>query len=70
MSEKEFIEKMIEIMDTEEEVEMDSVLDTLEDWDSLSNVTFLTMCKSMNKDVTPDSILGAKTVRDLYQLLK
>ncbi len=69
MEEQKFIDKMIEIMDTEYPLEMDTNLADVEEWDSLSYVTFLTMCKGMQKKVVPDAILSAVTVRDLYRLL-
>ena len=40
MTEKEFLDIMDEILDTEESVAMDTVLDDLEEWDSLSYVMF------------------------------
>lgn len=69
MNEQDFIEKMTEIMDTEYSFTMDTNLVDIEEWDSLSYVTFLTMCKSMQKKVSPDAIINAKTVRDLYELI-
>ena len=69
MSKKEFIEKLIEIMDTEEEISMSTVLEDVEEWDSLAYVSFLALCKDMDKNVQPGSILGAKTVEDLYRLI-
>ncbi|HCB92688.1 MAG TPA: hypothetical protein DEP57_02580 [Selenomonas sp.] len=69
MNEQDFIEKMTEIMDTEYSFTMDTNLEDIEEWDSLSYVTFLTMCKSMQKKVAPDAIINAKKVRDLYELI-
>lgn len=69
MDEKEFIYKMTEIMDTEDSLTMDTKLEDVEEWDSLSYVTFLTMCKSMHKKVLPDDIITARTLRDLYRLI-
>ena len=68
MSEQEFIDKLTEIMDTEYSLEIDTILEDVEEWDSLSCVTFLTMCKGMQKEVSPEDIVAAKTVRDLYYL--
>lgn len=69
MNEQEFIEKMTEIMDTEDSLTIDTKLEDVEEWDSLSYVTFLTMCKSMHKKVLPDDIVKAKTLNDLYRLI-
>ncbi len=69
MSENEFLEKLVDLMDTEEDIKMDTVLEEVEEWDSLSYVSFLALCKGMDKNVTSEAILGAKTVEDLYRLL-
>ena len=66
-----FLEKFIEILDTEDEVTMNSVLSELEEWDSLSIVSFLAMANSVyGKKIKPDTIVSAKTVRDLYALVQ
>ena len=38
MSEQEFLDKMMEIMDTEYPLAMDTKLDDVDEWDSLSHV--------------------------------
>ena len=71
MTEKEFVEKMVELMDTEDEVTMDSVLADIEEWDSLSYVAYLAMCAGISdQKILPKDVKAAKTIRDLYQLLK
>ncbi len=70
MTENEFIKKMIDIMDTEDEIMMESVLDDIEEWDSLSYVGFLSLCASAAKTkVNAPEVREAKTIRDLYGLL-
>lgn len=70
MNEQEFIEKMVEVMDTEEVLKMDSVLENIEEWDSLSYVSFLALCSKVAKThVEPDEVRGAKVLRDLYNLI-
>ena len=70
MNEQEFIEKMIDVMDTEEELQMDSVLEEIEEWDSLSYVSFLALCSKVAKThVEPDEVRNAKTMQDLYKLI-
>ena len=70
MNEQEFIKKMIDIMDTEDELTMDSALDQIEEWDSLSYVGFLSLCASTAKTkVNAPEVRAAKTIRDLYGLL-
>ena len=36
-----FIEKMVDILDAEEEVTMESVLEDIEEWDSLSHIQLM-----------------------------
>ncbi len=70
MKEKEFLSKMTELMDTEETITMDSVLDDIEEWDSLSYVAYLAMCASISeKKILPADVKKAETIRDLYILL-
>lgn len=70
MNEQEFIEKLTDVMDTEEELQMDYVLEEIEEWDSLSYVSFLALCSKVAKThVEPQEVRDAKVVRDLYQLI-
>lgn len=69
MNEQQFVAKMIELMDTEEKLTMDSDLVGLEEWDSLSYVSFLALCRTYSKNrVLPADVKKAQTVRDLYKL--
>ena len=70
MEEKDFLEKMAEIMDTETELSMDSILKDIEEWDSLSYVAFLAFGATIAKEkIWPADVKSAKTLRDLYSLL-
>jgi len=70
MDEKIFIEKMVDLMDTEDDIKMDTSLEDIEEWDSLSYVSFLAWCAKESKThVEPDEVRGAKTINDLYQLI-
>ena len=70
MTEQAFIEKLVDLMDTEEELQMDSILAEIEEWDSLSYVSFLAMCSKVAKThVEPDEVRNAQTVEDLYRLI-
>ncbi|MBR2141982.1 hypothetical protein [Anaerovibrio sp.] len=70
MSEQDFIDMMVELMDTEDEITIDSVLDELEDWDSLSYVVFLARCsKDAKSHIEPQEVRDAKTIRDLFDLM-
>lgn len=69
MSENKFIEELVELMDTEEELTMDSVLSDIDEWDSLSYVAFLAMAAANSeKRIAPQAVKSAVLVRDLYEL--
>ena len=69
--EKEFLEKMIDILDCEQEITMDSILADIEEWDSLSFVSFLAMADaSYGKRVIPADVKSAKTIADLFKIVK
>lgn len=68
---EQFIEKMVDILDSEEEITMDTVLDDLEEWDSLSLVSFMAMANAAyGKKVVVADVKKAKTVADLHELVK
>lgn len=68
---EQFIEKMVDILDSEEEITMDTVLDDLEEWDSLSLVSFMAMANAVyGKKVVPADVKAAGTIKDLYELVK
>jgi len=71
MSEKDFIEKMVELMDTEQEVALTTKLEDIEEWDSLSYVAFLAMCNGISsRRIMPKEVKAATTINDLYELIK
>lgn len=71
MTENAFIEKMVDLMDTEDELTMDTKLMDLEEWDSLSFVSFIAFANAQaGKKLTPDMVRSAKTVSDLYHLIE
>ena len=70
MEEKDFLEKMAEIMDTEAELSMDTALKDVEEWDSLSYVAFLAFGATIAKEkIWPADVKAAENLRDLYHLL-
>lgn len=70
MNEKEFLEKMVDLMDAEDEITMDSTLSDIDEWDSLSLIAFLSLCTKYAKTkVAAPEARTAKTIRDLYNLL-
>ncbi len=71
MTEKEFLDMMDEILDAEEPVKSESVLDELEEWDSLSAVMFQSeIFKRTKKSIAPSDVRKATTIGDLYNLIK
>lgn len=68
---EQFIEKMVDLLDCEEEITMDTVLDELDEWDSLSFVSFLAMANAAyGKKIEPSDVRRAETIGDLYSLIK
>ena len=65
MDEKVFIEKMKKILDNED-VTMDSTLEDIEEWDSLSIVSYAAMANGCGKSVTFPQVRECATIRDLY----
>ena len=72
MTEKEFIEKMQEdVLDTDADITLDMVLSDVEEWDSLSFVSFIAMAKESGfTNVNREVVNEAKTVKDLFELVK
>lgn len=69
--EKEFLEKIADILDCEQELSMESVLADIEEWDSLSFVSFLAMANATyGKKVAPAAVREVKTIGDLLLLVK
>ena len=68
MTEEKFIEDFIDMIDTESEVTMDTKLENIEEWDSLSYVSFIANCTSKYKVMfAKEEIKAAVTVADLYK---
>ena len=69
MTAEEFTNKLVEIMDTEAEINLSTKLADVEDWDSLSMVSFFSFCNStLNRRLAPEKIKAAQTVEDLFKL--
>ena len=69
MSNEEFIKKLVDIMDTDAEINLSTKLAELEEWDSLSMVSFYSFCDSkLNRRILPEQIKSAQTVEDLFKL--
>lgn len=69
MSAEEFINKLVDVMDTETPLQLSTKLADVEDWDSLSMVSFFSFCNStLGKKLSPEQIKSAQTVEDLFKL--
>lgn len=71
MTENEFLNTMKDdILDTDIEITMDMKLEDIEEWDSLSLVSFVGMARSkVGKKVDFQVVSGVDTIEDLYNLL-
>lgn len=72
MDEQTFLTKMQEeVLDTELELNTGTLLGDIEEWDSLSVVSFIAMAKAAcGKKVERAAITNAKTIGELFVLLK
>lgn len=70
MNEQDFLNDLMDLMDTEDKITMETRLSDVEEWDSLSHVAFMALAatKASGK-VAPTDVKTAQTVRDLYHLL-
>lgn len=71
MGVNDFLEKLKDILDCEEDLTLDLELDELDEWDSLGILGFLAeMERHSTKTLQARDVKKAKTVRDLYALIK
>ena len=69
MTAEEFIKKIADIIDTDVELKLSTKLADVEDWDSLSMVSFFSFCDSkLGIRLAPEQIKSAQTVEDLFKL--
>ena len=69
MTAEEFVKKLADIMDTDAEINLSTKLADVEDWDSLSMVSFFSFCDSkLGRRLAPEQIKSAQTVEDLFKL--
>ena len=68
MTHEDFIAKLAELMDTDVALDLSTKLSDVEDWDSLSMVSFFSFCNTQGRRVTADEIKSAQTVEDLFKL--
>ena len=69
MTAEEFVKRLADLMDTDVELDLSTKLADVEDWDSLSMVSFFSFCDSkLNRRLAPEQIKSAQTVEDLFKL--
>ena len=68
MNREEFLEKMVDIIQTEESLNFDTVLEDLEDWDSLSKMSTLTFLDTdFGVKISFAELSEMKTLEDIAQ---
>ena len=72
MTKEQFLVKMQEeVLDTDQEITMESTLEELDEWDSLAFVSYIAMANTAaGKKVDRTAVQVAVTVGDLYALLQ
>ena len=71
MTKEIFLERMADILDVEDEITLDTNLSELDEWDSLSIVSYVAMANAAcGKKVDVKSVREAVTLQDLYDLLQ
>ena len=69
MNEETFLKEMVNILDTEVNIDMTTTLDSVDEWDSLALINYLSaMSNYTNKRLSTDKIRNAKTIGDLYTI--
>ena len=71
MTKEIFLERMADILDVEDEITLDTNLSELDEWDSLSIVSYVAMANAAcDKKVEVKRVREAVTIQDLYNLLQ
>ncbi len=71
MTEEIFLEKMTDILDAEDEITMETELESLEEWDSLSVVSYVAMANAAcGRKIEVKKVRDAVTLQDLYDMLQ
>jgi len=65
-----FLEELIDMLDTEADITITSYLTDIEEWDSLSVISFVAMADiNYGKKLHAADIRKAQTVQDLYDFV-
>lgn len=69
MKAEEFIKSLAQLMDTEAELNLQTKLNEIKEWDSLSVVSFISFCNmKLNRLVNAEEVNAAETVEDLLKI--
>ena len=70
LSAEEFLTNFKRIIETDEDLTLDTKLEDLNDWDSFSLTDFLAFCdEHTSRRIETDELKDAKTVNDLYKVI-
>lgn len=70
MTKEQFLEKLTDILDYEGKLDFEMKLSNIEEWDSLSYISFLAFCKTMGKNVNIVAVKSAESIADLYAIIE
>lgn len=72
MEVEKFLETLQDIMETDDKLTLETVLDDMPEWDSVSMVSCFSFCtvNFPNTKVMPEQIKTAKTVKDLWEIVE
>lgn len=71
MSKEDFLERMTDILDVEEDISLTTNLVELEEWDSLSIISYVALVNtSFGKKVDIKEVRMAVSIGDLYNLAR
>lgn len=65
MTKEDFLSRFTDILQTEEAITLDSVLEDLEDWDSLTTMATVSWMLENNIQITVKEIASYKTVAEI-----
>ena len=69
MKKEVFLKKITEAIEIEEEINNDTVLNDLDEWDSLAAVTTLALFKKyLDLNITAENLKNCKTIGDILSL--
>ena len=69
MTKEDFLTKFTDILQTEETITLDSVLEDLDDWDSLTTMATVSWLLENKVQITVKEIAGYKTVGEIAEKL-